>query len=305
MDKKRAYIMLIASLCLIGTIGIVRRYIPLSSELLAFFRASIGAVTLLLFVLLFRRERQKLPGRKAFAGLILNGVFLGLNWILLFEAFNHTTIAKATLCYYMQPTIILLVSPLVFREKLTVKKSVCAVLSLTGMVFVSGVIGGRSAGAANDAKGILFGLGAAVFYSLVVILNKKIKEGTTYQRTLIQLFSAAGSLLPYLLLTGAFRTVQLNVKLILLLLLTGVVYTGVFYAFYFGSIRILKAQTVSMLSYLDPIVAMIVSAAVFRENMTVLGLIGAVLIIGSAAVSEIPLPQKKQPENITKEKSIQ
>ncbi|HHU22439.1 MAG TPA: EamA family transporter [Clostridiales bacterium] len=278
--------MLISALIIVGTIGIFRRYIPLSSALLAFFRGLIGSVSLFIFIKLRRTGRWQSIEPKKLVGLIVNGAFLGINWILLFEAYNYTTIAKATLCYYMQPTIILLLSPLVFKEKLTVKKVICALVALAGMVFVSGVIG-EEARQANDFKGVLFGLGAACFYSLVIILNKKISDVDAYQKTIIQLVSSAVALIPYLLVTGGFKDVVFNVNLVLLLLVVGIIHTGVVYALYFGSMSGLKAQTISTLSYIDPVVAMIMSALILGETMTVWGVIGAVLIIGSAIVSEL------------------
>ncbi|MGN0986285.1 MAG: DMT family transporter [Otoolea sp.] len=285
-NNKQSYLMLITSLFIVGTIGIFRRYIPLSSSLLAFFRGLTGSVSLFVFVKLRGRGHWEKIERRKFAGLILNGAFLGINWILLFEAFRYTTIAKATLCYYMQPTIVLLLSPLVFKERLTGRKLLCALASLVGMVFVSGVFGGEGA-PAEDVKGILFGFGAACFYAAVVILNKKITDIDAYQKTILQLFAAAVVLLPYLLVTGGFGGIDVNARLVVLLLIVGVIHTGVAYALYFGSMSGLRAQTISMLSYIDPVVAMIVSAILLGEGMTGGGIIGAALILGSAVISEM------------------
>lgn len=238
------------------------------------------------FIKLRRTETWEGMGVKKFAGLIINGAFLGINWILLFEAFNYTTIAKATLCYYMQPTIVLLISPLVFKEKLTVKKILCALVAFVGMIFISGVIG-VDVVQAGELKGILLGIGAACFYSLVVILNKKIANVDVYQKTIIQLISAAIILIPYLAITEDFKHIVFSANLALLLLIVGIIHTGVVYALYFGSMSGLKAQTISTLSYIDPIVAMIVSALIFAERMSIWGIIGVALIIGSAIVSEL------------------
>lgn len=291
-NDKKSYIMLISSLFIVGSIGIFRRYIPLSSALIAFFRGLIGSVSLFVFIKLRKTGRWQRIETKNLVGLMINGAFLGINWILLFEAFNYTTIAKATLCYYMQPTIVLLLSPLVFKEKLTVKKILCALVALFGMIFVSGVIC-VDVVQAEELKGILFGIGAAGFYSLVVILNKKISDADAYQKTIIQLISAAVILIPYLIIIGDFKDIVFNASLVLLLLIVGIIHTGVVYALYFGSMSGLKAQTISILSYIDPVVAMIVSALILGERMTLWGIIGAVLIIGSAIVSELEPKRKK------------
>ena len=284
--ERKSYLMMIASLLIVGTIGILRRYIPLSSTLLAFFRGLIGSASLLVFVILFRKKTWQKTNRQQLAGMVINGAFLGINWILLFEAFSYTTIAKATLCYYMQPTFLLLLSPIVFKEHLTLKKMLCAIAALTGMVFVSGIIG-SGATQSGELRGIACGLGAACFYTLVVILNKKISGTDVYQKTTIQLFSAAVVLLPYLLITSGFHGIEFDGKLILLILIAGVIYTGVVYALYFGSMDGLKAQTISALSYIDPVVAMVASTVVFRESLSAIGIVGAVLIIGSAIIGEL------------------
>lgn len=284
-ENKKSYIMLISSMIIVGTIGIFRRYIPLSSALLAFFRGIIGAASLFLFLIIRKEGKWKKISVKNLAGLVINGAFLGINWILLFEAYNYTTIAKATLCYYLQPTIVLLLSPLVFKEKLSDKKLICAVTALIGMVLVSGVINADGS-QTNDFRGILFGLGAACFYSLVVIINKKIDSVDTYQKTVIQLASAAIVLIPYLLVMHSFNGLVINANVVCLLLVVGVVHTGIVYALYFGSMSGLKAQTISSLSYIDPIVALVVSTVILQEKMTVYAVVGAVLILGSAFISE-------------------
>ena len=166
-NDHRSLLMFVSSMLIFGTIGIFRRWLPFSSAFLAFARGTFGGLFLLAFTRLKRKSAgERLPAR-VFAGLAVSGAVMGINWILLFEAYNHTTVAVATLCYYMQPTIVMLLSPLIFRERLTGRKAVCAVIAVAGMVLVSGVVGGGSAQAGNP-RGVLLGLGAAVCYSVVV-----------------------------------------------------------------------------------------------------------------------------------------
>lgn len=285
-SNSKSYIMLISSMVIVGTIGAFRKYIPLSSALLAFVRGVLGAVFLCTFVLLKRGKITFHISRKQLVLLILNGIFLGINWILLFEAFNYTTVATATLCYYMQPTIVLLISPIILKEKLLPKKLICAIVAILGMVLVSGVLRGASETALN-IQGILLALGAAVFYAIIVILNKIIGSADSYEKTIVQLSSAAIILIPYLLITEDFSGMQLSPTIIALLLIVGVVHTGIAYALYFGSMNVLKAQTISTCSYIDPVVALLVSAVFLQEPMTVSSIMGAVLILGSAVISEI------------------
>ena len=72
----------------------------------------------------------------------------------------------------------------------------------------------------------------------------------------------------------------------------GLVHTGMAYAIYFGSMSHLKAQSIAVLGYIDPVFALLLSALVLHESLTVFGILGAVLIIGSALVSEIDFPKK-------------
>ncbi len=283
-DYFKSYIALVASMLMFGTLGIVRRYIPLSSAMLAMCRGVLGSVFLLVFVLV-RGGKLKLPERRTALRLVLTGAIMGLNWMLLFEAYNYTTVAAATMCYYMQPTIVILLSPLVFRERLGAKRLACAGAAIVGMLFVSGVLSG-GAGQMQDIRGIIFGLGAAVFYATVIILNKKVVVEDIYAKTIIQLAGAALVMIPYVLITEGVPELALTPADIGLVLLVGVVHTGVTYALYFGSMQRLRAQTVAVLSYIDPVFALLLSAAVLHESLTPLGIVGAVLIIGSAIISE-------------------
>lgn len=283
-DNFKSYVALIGSMLIFGTLGVVRRYVPLSSAMLALCRGALGSVFLLLFVLV-RGGKLKLPERKATLWLVLTGAIMGLNWMLLFEAYNYTTVAAATMCYYMQPTIVILLSPLVFRERLSGRKLACAAAAIVGMLFVSGVLSG-GVGQVRDIRGIAFGLGAAALYAAVIILNKKVVVEDIYAKTVIQLAGAALVMIPYVLLTEGVPELTLTAADIGMVLLVGIVHTGITYALYFGSMQRLKAQTVAVMSYIDPVFALLLSAAVLHESLTPLGIVGAVLIIGSAVISE-------------------
>ena len=276
----------IASMLIFGTVGVVRRSIPLPSALLAFTRGVLGG----LFLLAFVKARKKSAGAKlpprVLSRLVITGAMIGINWILLFEAYNHTTVAVATLCYYMEPTIVVLLSPFLFQERLTGRKAVCAAVSILGMVLVSGVIG-DGGGQGSPVRGILLGLGAACFYSAVVIMNKKTPKTDAYQRTTVLLLSAGLVMLPYLLLTHGFSGEGFSLSSVILLLILGVVHTGIAYALYFGSMDGLRVQTIAVFSYIDPVSALLFSALLLREPLSAPQLVGAVLIIGSAMISEL------------------
>lgn len=284
MARRKSMGMFISSMLIFGTIGVFRRYIPLPSAFLAFARGILGG----LFLLAFIKTRKKGAGTKLPPGILARlaatGAMIGVNWILLFDAYSHTTVAVATLCYYMEPTIVMLLSPLLFQERLTGKKALCAAVSVLGMALVSGVIGGGQSG---GIRGVLLGLGAAVFYAAVVIMNKKTPGINAYQKTTVQLLSAGLVMVPYLLLTNGFSGEGFSLSAALLLLTVGVVHTGIAYALYFGSMEVLSVQTIAVFSYIDPVSALLFSALLLREPLSLLNIIGAIMIIGSAMVSEI------------------
>ena len=288
-NDRRSVIMIVASMLIFGTIGLFRRYIPCSSAFLAFVRGILGGLLLLAFTRIKKKSTgEKLP-RQTVTWLAVSGAVIGINWMLLFEAYNHTTVAVATLCYYMQPTIVMLVSPLLFREKLTTRKIICAAIAVIGMVLVSGVTeDGRDGGTgAGNLKGVLLGLGAAVCYASVIIMNKKITGVNAYRKTTIQLLCAGLVMVPYMLLTGGIDGGGFNTTAVVLLLVVGVVHTGFAYVLYFGSMDGLKAQSIAMLSYIDPVTALLLSALVLREPLSAAGIGGAVMIIGSAFAAEM------------------
>ena len=296
-NDHRSIWMMVSSMLIFGTIGVFRRFIPLPSAFLACARGIIGGLCILFLVRLKGKRNTEKPARRDLLILVVSGAMIGANWMLLFEAYNHTTVAIATLCYYMAPTIVILLSPIIFRERMTVKKAVCAVVAIAGMVLVSGVAGGSGENEVS-IPGILLGLGAAVLYALIVILNKKIPGIDAYQKTSVQLLSAGLAMVPYLLLTGGFRTEGFSLSAAALVLVVGIVHTGTAYTLYFGSMDGLRVQTVAILSYIDPVSALLFSAFLLREPLTPLNILGAVMIIGSAMASEIRKAEPPAPRNL-------
>lgn len=276
----------IAAMVIFGTIGIFVKFIPLPSSVIAVARGLIGAAFLLLTMLVTGKKPDKAAIKANLWLLIVSGAFIGINWILLFESYRYTTVATATLCYYLAPVFVVLLSPFVLKEKLRSVKGICAAVAVLGMVFVSGVFdqGGLDM---SQLPGILCGVGAAAFYAGVVLLNKKMKPIKAMDCTFIQLAAAALVLLPYTLLTENYAALSIEPLGLVLLLTVGILHTGISYAMYFGSVHKLPAQTVAIFSYIDPVVAILLSALFLQEPMTVWSWVGAILILGSTFVSEL------------------
>lgn len=290
-QENHAKMSLILSMVIFGTIGIFRKYIPLPSGIVACVRGVLGVAFLLVFIKMKKIKMDRAAIGKYRKILLVSGGFIGLNWVLLFESYRYTSVAVATLCYYMAPIFVMLASPVLIKEKLTIKKTICVIVALIGMVFVSGVLDGGVSGI-SELKGILFGLGAAALYASVVMMNQGLREVPTYDKTIMQLGAAALILVPYILVVEDLSAVVLTPLIIVMLIIVGVVHTGIAYALYFGSMNGLKAQTVALFSYIDPIVAIILSAMFLKEPMTVYSIIGAVLVLGATMISE--LPEKKK-----------
>ena len=283
MKKLSPRAQLILSMLIFGTIGLFRRAIPYPSSVVALVRSVIGLVFLLLVRAIRREPIDRAAVKRNLPKLLLLGAMLGTNWIFLFEAYNYTSVAAATMCYYMAPVFIILLSVPVFGEKITPRKGICAAVAVFGMVLVSDVL----TTGLHGAKGLVFGLIAAVLYAVIVIINRTLKDISAEDRTIMQFAASSLVMLPYVLLTENLAALEATPRVLLLLLIVGVVHTGIAYVLYFGSIAHVPAQTAALLSYIDPIVAVLLSLTVLCEPMSPTALFGAVLVIGAMILSEI------------------
>lgn len=283
IEEKKYRLSLIMSMIIFGTIGIFRRYIPLPSATLAMLRGYIGMLFLVIFIIVKREKTSWINIRKNLVLLIVSGALIGFNWILLFEAYKYTTVSTATLCYYMAPIFVILAVPIFFKEKITINKLMCICIAIIGMVLVSGVL---KSGLGN-IKGILLGLGAACFYASVIILNKKIKNISAYDKTIFQLLAAAVVITPYSFVFEDISLGKIKPIIIVMVLIVGILHTGIAYVLYFGSIKVLKAQTVAIFSYMDPIISIILSSIMLKERMGLIEILGAIIILGATMLSEV------------------
>ena len=272
-----------------GTLAPFVRNISVSSGELALYRAVLAALLVGGFLLVTRQKLSIKSIKKELLLLLLSGAAMGINWIFLFEAYKYTTVSVATLSYYFAPVIVMLVCPLLFKEKLTPKQILCFAMSAAGLVLITGAAGGG----ARDLLGIAFGLGAAVFYATVMLLNKFIKGVTGLHRTFIQFLSAIVVLVPYVAFTSGFTFTNLNAQGWGNLLIVGLVHTGITYCMYFTALKELPGQKVAILSYIDPLVAVLVSVIWLGEGIKLPQIIGGILILGFTLWSELPTVKKK------------
>ena len=281
---KNPRLMMISAMAIFGTLGLFVRKIPVSSGELALYRACLAAVLLGVFLLLTRQPIPVSKIRRELPLLLLSGVAVGINWILLFEAYKYTTVSLATLSYYFAPVIVTAVCPVLFHEKLTGRQLLCFLMSTLGLVLITGV---GDVGGGRDLIGVLFGLGAAVFYAGVVLLNKFIRQVDGIHRTFLQFLAAIVTLTPYVLATSGVHLDTLDGVGWANLLVVGLLHTGVTYCMYFSSLRELPGQKAAILSYIDPLVAVALSVTVLGETMTASQLAGGGLILGFTLWNEL------------------
>ena len=269
-------------LCLFGSNGIVASYILLNSEEIVFWRTLIASVFLVGVFLLSKQKFSFLQYKKDALFLTLGGFSLGMSWIFLFEAYTYVGVSVGTLLYYCGPVIVMVLAPILFKERLTFVKLIGFVIVLAGMVFVNSeaFLEGKM------SIGIVLGLLAAVMYATMVIFNKKGQAIQGLENTAIQLVSAFLLVTVYSLIKGSFP-VSINTESILPIIILGLVNTGIGCYFYFTSIGKLPVQTVSILGYIEPLSALLFSALFLGENLSPLQLVGAACILGGAALGEL------------------
>ena len=282
---KNPKLLLVISMIVFGTIGLFVKYIPLSSGEIALYRAILAIILLGIFLLITKQKIDIKTIKKDLLLLLISGMAMGINWILLFEAYNYTSVSVATLSYYFAPVLVMVVSPILFKEKLSILQIICFVGSTIGLVLLTGIsdLNGNN----DHFKGIILGILAAIFYATVIILNKFIKGVSGVNRTFLQFVSSIIVLLPYVLLTSGINVLKLEGVSWIYLLIIGIIHTGICYCMYFSSVKELRGQEVAILSYIDPLVAVIVSLVFLSESMNVYQIIGGILILGFSLFNEI------------------
>ena len=279
-------ILMIISMLIFGTISIFVRNINVSTGEIALYRAIIASVAIGLFLLITKRKINFKSIKKQLPLLFISGAAIGVNWILLFQAYRYTTVSIATLSNYFAPVLVTIICPIIFHEKLTIKQIICFIMSTVGIILIIGIQDNNNN---NNLIGILLGLGAAVCYASVIIINKFIKNVDDITRTFLQFISIIIFLLPYVLLTSGFNIHTLNFTGLIYLLIVGIVHTGITYCLYFSSLKNLKGQTAAILSYIDPLFAVLISVIVLQEAITFWQILGGILILGFTLLNEISI----------------
>ncbi|MBR5284708.1 MAG: EamA family transporter [Clostridia bacterium] len=283
-SHNKARLQIVFSMAVWGTIPLFTRNITIPSGEMALYRGLLAAGFMAIYLLLTRQLPNLRAMGRDLPKLALCGAAMGFNWILLFEAYKYTTVSIATLSYYFAPVLVTILSPLLFHEKLSRRGIFCFIMSTIGLVLI---IGTPTAVAGRHGLGIALGLGAAVLYASVVLINKSISDVSGLHRTIVQFMAAIAILIPYVLSTGGLHPQALDGKGLICLLILGLLHTGITYCLYFSNLKSVSGQEAAILSYVDPLVAVLVSVALLHEPMTLPQLVGGALILGFTIWNEL------------------
>lgn len=277
---------LISAMLIFGSIGVFVKNIHLSSSEIALLRGGIGSIFLICACLFVKQKINIKSLKENIILLILSGAAIGFNWIFLFESYRYTTISNATISYYFAPVFVMILAPIVLKEKITIVKVGSIITAMIGLLLVVNIGGGSESGTYQHGIGILYGLSAAALYASVILMNKFIKNLSGFETTLVQLLMASLVLLPYVFFKEGLGFSGLTAHSIVLILILGIIHTGIAYFLYFASIKELKGGTIAILSYIDPISAVIIAAIFLQESMSFMQIIGGILVLGSSFISE-------------------
>lgn len=301
-ETSKSKLLLALSAVFLGTVGVIRRYVVFSSEYIAAARGIIGTLFLTLYMLITKKKISFSRVRKKLPLLIISGILISANWMLLFESYRYGSIITTTLCSYMAPMFVIIVSTLFFGEKIVLKKAVCIIIAIIGILPVSGLFDkGMTFNGTSEIKGAVLALCAAAVYSAVLLINKRLTDIDACERTVFQLGTSAVVMIPYILivknvgeisLTREFLTSKPVVVSLILVAVLGIIHTGLTYTMYFSSLKNLSSQTIAILCYIDPIVAIGLSALILGERPGPLKIAGAVLVLGATMVSELEFKRK-------------
>lgn len=281
----------VLSMVIFGAVGVFAKYIDLSSSEIALFMSLIGGLLLFGISIITKNKVSWLNIKENAFTLLLASIALSGNWVFLFQSYKETTIANAALSYYFAPVLVIVVSPIVLKEKLSLKKCLCACVALFGLVLI--LQSGRSGEDGNHLLGIVYGLIAATFYAILTLTNKFIRNMNGLEITVTQLLLSSVLLIAYLFIvkekSGLF---QISSDSLILILILGILHAGVGFYLFFSGMKGLEGQSIAILSYVDPLTSLLISALVIGESMTVFQIFGAILLLGSTFVSEVSIKIK-------------
>ena len=271
------YLLVILSMLVWGSIGIFVRYINQTPEVIVFFRVFIAFIVLGVLGVIKNNDKDKVSNKlslKEYLILSMSGLFISLNWLFFFLAIKSTTIASATMSYYTAPVIVTILSVFLLKENINKKTLISVGLSFLGIILMTSI--GLQKSSNFSIEGVIYGIIAAFFYALVTISVKKLEEVSSHKISLFQMGVSSLIFLPAIKQMKTFSAVSLT-----LMIIVGVVHTCIALNLYFEGIKRIKVQHVGVLSYIDPLGAIILAGIFFNETPEFTTLIGGGLILSA------------------------
>ena len=280
--RNKAVLNYLFALSLYGTIGLFLHFIDYSSEFVVLCRGLLGSL-FILSVIYFTKEKINIESIKNNMFLLISsGVALGLNWVFLFAGYRYG-IAITSLCNYMAPVIVVLITTIFYKEKINYKQIICIIVAFIGMLLLVGIFDNNDTG---DIHCVVYGLLAAIGFVVLILCNRKLNNIKPLDKTFIQLLFSAITVLPYVIINSGFPQ-TFNTRSTILVMILGIVHTGVAYICYFSAINTLPAQSIAVLGYLEPVLNLIIGAIFLKEKISFLGITGAILIILASIGNEV------------------
>ena len=265
------------ALILYGTIGFFLHFIAYSSDFVVACRGFFGSLFIYL-VLMARKEKIDFVSiRKNLLLMIISGVSLGFNWVFLFMGYRYG-MAISSLCNYMAPIAVVVISAVFYKEKISLPQVLCIITAFFGMLLLIGIFGNNEN---IDMRCVIYGTLAAVGFVILVLCNRKLEGIRPLEKTLVQLFVSMLVVFPYVVFNGSLPG-EFDALSVILVLVLGILHTGVAYICYFSSIDVLPSQTIAVLGYLEPVLNVLIGALVFSEKIGISSMAGAVLILAAS-----------------------
>jgi len=294
--KKIAPLLIILAGALWGTMGLFVRHlnnVGLQSMEISALRNILAAALLFPGTAIRNRQLLKIRARNLWP-LICSGIFS----IVFFNFCYFSTIARmslsaAAILLYTAPIFVMLLSLLLFRERLTLRKILALILAFSGCCLVSGVL---SAAQSLTLGGILLGLGSGFGYALYSIfsrfsLNQGLHSITITDYTF--LFAALGSacLADFSAIGSAFASHGL--PLLGFLILYCIVTTVLPYLLYTAGLSAVENGPASVLASVEPVMATLLGLLVFGETPTVSAVAGMVLVLSALVLLSLGSSRKE------------
>lgn len=277
-DTVRGTVEMSAAMAILGTIGwfVVMSGQPIMD--VVFWRCAFGALTLLVICAGLGLLRNSLSLHIiSFAA--LGGVAIVVNWLLLFSAFSRASISIATAVYNTQPFMLVGFGALFFAERLTLTKLTWLAIAFAGMVLIVQAAPDAGDVGTDYFTGIVMALGAAFFWAVAAIVTKKLRGTPPHLIALIQVCVGVVMLAPFANLSQLPADAWSWVMLATL----GIVHTGLMYILMYGAIQKLPTHLQGSLSFIYPVVAILVDVVAFGHRLHLSQIVGATAILIAAA----------------------